>query len=210
MREHGGRVDAFLYDPDHGLAVDDAAVAALGVEPVAAPIARPDGTGHDPRATGEGAFRSAVVNGPRGDSEETRHGRTCRHQRIRSHRPLVHRAILARGEQADVELVAVNDPFGDAHTMAFLLKHDSVGGTIPNEIKEIDSGFSIDGREVKKLEVREPAEIPWGDNGVDVVIESTGLFTSREKAAAPPEGRRQARHHLRARRATPTSRSAWA
>ena len=45
------------------------------------------------------------------------------------------RAILARGEQANVELVAVNDPFGDAHTMAFLLKHDSVGGTIPNEVK---------------------------------------------------------------------------
>ena len=45
---------------------------------------------------------------------------------------------------------------------------------------------------MKKLEVREPAEIPWGDNGVDVVIESTGLFTAREKAAAAPQGRRQA------------------
>ena len=55
------------------------------------------------------------------------------------------RALLARGEQANVELVAVNDPFGDAHTMAFLLKHDSVGGTLPNEIKETDNGFSIDG-----------------------------------------------------------------
>ena len=93
------------------------------------------------------------------------------------------RAILARGEQANVELVAVNDPFGDAHTMAFLLKHDSVGRTLPNEVKLDDNGFSIDGREVKKLEVREPAEIPWGDNGVDIVIESTGLFTAREKAA---------------------------
>ena len=95
-----------------------------------------------------------------------------------------YRAILARGEQASVELVAVNDPFGDAHTMAFLLKHDSVGGTLKNEIKETDNGFSVDGREVKKLEVREPSEIPWGDNGVDVVIESTGLFTARDKAAA--------------------------
>jgi glyceraldehyde 3-phosphate dehydrogenase len=98
------------------------------------------------------------------------------------------RAILARGEQAEVELVAVNDPFGDAHTMAFLLKHDSVGGTIPNEIKEGNAGFSIDGREVKKLDVREPSEIPWGDNGVDVVIESTGLFTARDKAAAHLQG----------------------
>jgi glyceraldehyde 3-phosphate dehydrogenase len=99
-----------------------------------------------------------------------------------------YRAILARGEQANVELVAVNDPFGDAHTMAFLLKHDSVGGTIPNEIKEAEGGFSVDGREVKKLEVREPSEIPWGDNGVDVVIESTGLFTSREGAGAHLKG----------------------
>src|SRR5258708_39881023 len=93
------------------------------------------------------------------------------------------RAILARGEQANVELVAVNDPFGDAHTMAFLLKHDSVGRTLENEIKVDGNGFSIDGVEIKKLEEREPSEIPWGDNGVDVVIESTGLFTAREKAA---------------------------
>ncbi|MDQ1379855.1 MAG: hypothetical protein QOJ71_574, partial [Actinomycetota bacterium] len=98
------------------------------------------------------------------------------------------RAILARGEQANVELVAVNDPFGDAETMAFLLKHDSVGRTLPNEIKHDAGGFSIDGREVKKLEVREPSEIPWGENGVDVVIESTGLFTSREKAGAHLSG----------------------
>jgi glyceraldehyde 3-phosphate dehydrogenase len=94
------------------------------------------------------------------------------------------RAILARGEQAEVELVAVNDPFGDAETMAFLHKHDSVGRTLANEVKHTDGGFSIDGREIKKLEVREPAEIPWGENGVDIVIESTGLFTSHEKAGA--------------------------
>ena len=99
-----------------------------------------------------------------------------------------YRAILARGDQAGVELVAVNDPFGDAHTMAFLLKHDSVGGTIANEVKETDGGFSVDGREIKKLESREPGEIPWGDNGVDVVIESTGLFTAREKAAEHLKG----------------------
>ena len=87
-----------------------------------------------------------------------------------------------------MELVAVNDPFGDSHTMAFLLKHDSVGGVLPNEVAETGIGFSIDGREIKKLEEREPADIPWGDNGVDVVIESTGLFTAREKAAAHLKG----------------------
>jgi glyceraldehyde 3-phosphate dehydrogenase len=93
------------------------------------------------------------------------------------------RAILARGDNAGIELVAVNDPFGDSHTMAFLLKHDSVGGVLPNEVKESDGGFSVDGKEVRKLESKDPAEIPWGEYGVDVVIESTGIFTARDKAA---------------------------
>jgi glyceraldehyde 3-phosphate dehydrogenase len=99
-----------------------------------------------------------------------------------------HRALLDRAGDAGVELVAVNDPFGDSHTMAFLLKHDSVAGTLDHEVKVSEGGFSVDGREVKKLDVREPAEIPWGEHGVDVVIESTGLFTAREKAAAHIEG----------------------
>jgi glyceraldehyde 3-phosphate dehydrogenase len=94
-----------------------------------------------------------------------------------------YRALLARGDDAGVDLVAVNDPFGDAETMAFLLKHDSVGGVLPNEVKVSEGGFSVDGREVKKLDERDPAAIPWADNSVDVVIESTGLFTAREKAA---------------------------
>ena len=98
------------------------------------------------------------------------------------------RALLAQGSGAGVELAAANDPMGDSATMAFLLKHDSVGGTISNEVKATDDGFSVDGREVKKLEVMDPTEIPWGDHGIDVVIESTGLFTSREKAAGHLQG----------------------
>ena len=94
-----------------------------------------------------------------------------------------YRAILAKGANAGVELVAVNDPFGDSETMAFLLKHDSVGGLLPNEVKVTDGGFSVDGNEVRKLESKDPAEIPWGEYNVDVVIESTGIFTAREKAA---------------------------
>jgi glyceraldehyde 3-phosphate dehydrogenase len=93
------------------------------------------------------------------------------------------RALLARGADAGVELAAVNDPMGDSHTVAFLLKHDSVGGTLANDIEPTDMGFSIDGREIQKLEVMDPGEIPWSAHGVDVVIESTGLFTAREKAA---------------------------
>jgi glyceraldehyde 3-phosphate dehydrogenase len=98
-----------------------------------------------------------------------------------------YRALLARNDGA-VELVAVNDPMGDSATMAFLLKHDSVGGTLANDVKASDSGFSVDGKEVHKLEVMNPAEIPWGKHDVEVVIESTGLFTDREKAAAHLEG----------------------
>jgi glyceraldehyde 3-phosphate dehydrogenase len=98
------------------------------------------------------------------------------------------RALLARGAAADVELVAVNDPMGDSATMAFLLKHDSVGGTLQHEVKASDAGFSVDGQEVRKLEVMDPGEIPWRDHGVDVVIESTGLFTGRDQAAAHLRG----------------------
>ncbi|MGH8998451.1 MAG: type I glyceraldehyde-3-phosphate dehydrogenase [Acidimicrobiia bacterium] len=99
-----------------------------------------------------------------------------------------YRAILARGAGAGVELVAVNDPFGDAETMAFLLKHDSVAGTLSHEVKVSDGGFSVDGAEVRKLESKDPARIPWGDHGVEVVIESTGIFTGRAAAAGHLEG----------------------
>ncbi|HEU5301951.1 MAG TPA: type I glyceraldehyde-3-phosphate dehydrogenase [Acidimicrobiia bacterium] len=98
------------------------------------------------------------------------------------------RALLARGGSAGVELVAVNDPMGDAATMAFLLKHDSVGGTLHHDVQPTANGFSVDGVEVRKLDVMDPAEIPWGEHGVDVVIESTGLFTGREKAAGHLQG----------------------
>ncbi len=91
-------------------------------------------------------------------------------------------------KKPDVELVAVNDPFGDADTMAFLLKHDSVSGTLRNDVAVTDNGFSVDGQEVVKLEEKDPARIPWGEHDVDVVIESTGLFTARDKAAGHLEG----------------------
>ncbi len=95
----------------------------------------------------------------------------------------LHRAILARGASAGIDLVAVNDPFGDSHTMSFLLKHDSVGGRLKNEISYTDDGFTVDGQKVTKLVETDPAKIPWGAHGVDVVIESTGVFTARDAAA---------------------------
>jgi glyceraldehyde 3-phosphate dehydrogenase len=91
------------------------------------------------------------------------------------------RAAKQRG--ADIDFVAVND-LGSIDTMAHLLKYDSVLGILPNNIKATKEGISVDGDVLKVLQVRNPAELPWGELGVDLVIESTGFFTSRDKAAA--------------------------
>ena len=112
-------------------------VRELGVVPVAAAIAAADGHGSRSGETGDGARRSAVVQARRGHSR--RRNKMAVRVGINGFGRIGRsftRAILARGEQAEVELVAVNDPFGDAHTMAFLLKHDSVGRTLPNEVKD--------------------------------------------------------------------------
>ncbi|HJS70551.1 MAG TPA: type I glyceraldehyde-3-phosphate dehydrogenase [Gaiellaceae bacterium] len=89
------------------------------------------------------------------------------------------RAVRKQG--ADVEIVAVND-LGDAKTMAHLLKYDSVLGPFEGEVEATDGGISVDGDELKLLNERDPAALPWGELGVDVVLESTGLFTKRDKA----------------------------
>ncbi len=96
-----------------------------------------------------------------------------------------YRAATARG--VDIEFVAVND-LGSLDQMAHLLKYDSVLGTLPQNIKEHKEGVSIDGKLLKVLQMRNPNELPWGDLGVDVVIESTGIFTDRPKAALHLEG----------------------
>jgi glyceraldehyde 3-phosphate dehydrogenase len=93
----------------------------------------------------------------------------------------------AKQAGADIDFVAVND-LGSVDTMAHLLKYDSVLGRLPNEIQVADDGIKIDGETLKVLAVRDPKELPWGDLGVDVVVESTGIFTSRDKAAAHLEG----------------------
>jgi glyceraldehyde 3-phosphate dehydrogenase len=92
----------------------------------------------------------------------------------------VFRAAQAAG--ADLEFVAVND-LVDTATMANLLKYDSILGRFPGEVEVSGGGLSIDGKELKVLSERDPAALPWGDLGVDVVIESTGFFTKREDAA---------------------------
>jgi glyceraldehyde 3-phosphate dehydrogenase len=95
------------------------------------------------------------------------------------------RAIAARG--ADIEIVAVND-LGSLKTMAHLLKYDSVLGVLPNIIEAVEGGISVDGKVLKVLTERDPKALPWGALGVDLVIESTGIFTDRDKAAMHLEG----------------------
>jgi glyceraldehyde 3-phosphate dehydrogenase len=89
------------------------------------------------------------------------------------------RAAHAAG--SDLEFVAVNDLI-DAEMIAHLLKYDSVLGRFPGEIEATDGGVKVDGAEIKVLNEKDPAALPWSDLGVEVVIESTGLFTKREDA----------------------------
>jgi glyceraldehyde 3-phosphate dehydrogenase len=90
------------------------------------------------------------------------------------------RAQLQRG--GDFEIVAAND-LGDTKTMAHLLKHDSVLGAIGVPVEAGDGFIRVGGSEIKFSTERDPAQLPWGDLGIDVAIESTGLFTKRDAAA---------------------------
>src|SRR6188768_2254208 len=95
------------------------------------------------------------------------------------------RAAKARG--ADIDFVAVND-LGSLDQMAHLLKYDTITGALPSKVKATKDGIAVDDDTLKVLQYRNPAELPWGDLGVDVVIESTGIFTDRPKAALHLEG----------------------
>jgi len=94
---------------------------------------------------------------------------------------LVLRAALRRGAPLDV--VAVND-ITDAATLAHLFKYDSVHGRFPGTVEAKDDAIVIDGKAVRVLAERDPGKLPWRDLGVQIVLESTGLFRSRDKAKA--------------------------
>jgi glyceraldehyde 3-phosphate dehydrogenase len=98
---------------------------------------------------------------------------------------MVFRAASERG--LEIEWVALND-LVDPPTIAHLLKYDSNYGRFPGTVEATDTGLRVDGAEIRVLAERDPAAIPWGELGVDVVIESTGLFTDRENAAKHLEG----------------------
>ncbi|GAA2806667.1 type I glyceraldehyde-3-phosphate dehydrogenase [Nonomuraea dietziae] len=89
------------------------------------------------------------------------------------------RAVAASGK--DIEIVAVND-LTDNATLAHLLKYDSILGRLPYEVKATADEIVVDGKTIKAFAERDPAKLPWGDLGVDVVVESTGFFTDATKA----------------------------
>jgi glyceraldehyde 3-phosphate dehydrogenase len=93
---------------------------------------------------------------------------------------LVYRAMAA---DPAIEVVAIND-LGDIPTMAHLLKYDSVHGRVFDSVEVTDDGFICDGKSVKVLSERDPANLPWGELGVELVVESTGFFTDATKAHA--------------------------
>ena len=93
--------------------------------------------------------------------------------------------VIMRAAQcigADLDFVAVND-LTDAQTLAHLLKYDSVHGPFPGEVQVKDDAILVNGKEIKVLAVKDPAQLPWKDLGVEVVMECTGLFRDKDKAA---------------------------
>ena len=93
---------------------------------------------------------------------------------------LVFRAALERKEK-EIDIVAVND-ITDAKTLGHLLKYDSNFGILKNEIKTTSNAILVDGKELKVFSERDPSRLPWGKLGVDIVVESTGIFRDTEKA----------------------------
>jgi len=82
----------------------------------------------------------------------------------------------------DIEIIAINDLY-DTETLAHLLKYDSVFGKFPGDVKGKEGALEVNGKEIRVTAEKDPVNLPWGELGVDVVIESTGVFRSREKAA---------------------------
>src|SRR4029450_6751512 len=97
------------------------------------------------------------------------------------------RALYEAGRTGEIEIVAIND-LGDAKTNAHLTQYDTAHGKFRGEVKVDGDSMVVDGHRIKVLAQRDPAQLPWGDLGVDVVLESTGFFTSKEKASAHLKG----------------------
>ena len=109
------------------------------------------------------------------------------------------RALYEAGRSNEIQIVAIND-LGDAKTNAHLTRYDTAHGKFPGEVEVDGDAMVVNGDRIRVLAERDPAKLPWGQLGVDVVLECTGLFTSKAKASAPPRRRREEGHHLGAGR----------
>ncbi len=93
------------------------------------------------------------------------------------------RALYESDKRSDIEIVAVND-LGDAKTNAHLTRRDTAHGPFPGTVEVVDGAMVVNGDRIKVLAERDPARLPWGDLGVEIVLESTGFFATKEKASA--------------------------
>ena len=89
------------------------------------------------------------------------------------------RVLLDRQALAAVDVVAINDPSADPETLAFLLEHDSVAGRLGVDVEATERGLRLDGRDIAVTDYAEPAEIPWSEHDVELVVEASGHFRSR-------------------------------
>ncbi|MES1929660.1 glyceraldehyde-3-phosphate dehydrogenase [Salinisphaera dokdonensis CL-ES53] len=97
------------------------------------------------------------------------------------------RALYESGRNSEIEIVAIND-LGDAEANAHLTQYDTAHGRFPGEVSIEGDNLVVNGDKIKVLAERNPADLPWGDLGVDIVLECTGLFASEEKASAHLDG----------------------
>ncbi|OJJ06138.1 hypothetical protein ASPVEDRAFT_45548 [Aspergillus versicolor CBS 583.65] len=99
------------------------------------------------------------------------------------------RIVFRNAIEADsVDVVAVNDPFIETHYAAYMLKYDSQHGQFKGTIETYDQGLVVNGKKIRFFTERDPASIPWGQAGADYIVESTGVFTTQEKASAHLKG----------------------
>lgn len=93
-------------------------------------------------------------------------------------------AFSASFDKEDIEVIAINDPFISADYMVYMIKHDTIHGPFKGEVKEEDGDLVIDGHRIKVYNEKDPSQIPWGEVGVEYVLECSGVFTTTETASA--------------------------
>ena len=109
------------------------------------------------------------------------------------------RVLLDRQPPGTIEIVAINEPSAAPDTLAYLLEHDSVAGRLGIDVEATEHGLHVDGQDIAVSAYAQPTEIPWSDHDVEVVVEASGHFRSRDSRRRPPRGGCASSRHLRAR-----------